>query len=173
MMAKKHYLNDFKRQEDGKYAYEGKHYIFDGDESERKRAYSVILLLVGLMIASVLGSGFLTGGGMKNSYYVILPYLGEAVALFFSCWYIFKLMTKGDTVREYIYRSTVMRIPGAVTVMAFFASAGLVCSLIFGITSGFKENLTESIIYLIIKAFDTFIALLLRSRFSRLKWIEL
>ncbi len=172
-MPKKHYLNDFKMQEDGRYAYEGNHYAFAGDESERKSAYAKIIILLCVLIASVFGAGFITGGGMKNSFYVILPYICEAAALFFTAWYIVKLVSKGDTIREYDYNKTVKRLPNSLPIVAFFAATGLITSLIFSISTGFKEAAAQSVIYIILKALDVFLALLLRNMFLKYEWIKL
>ena len=172
-MPKKHYLNDFKMQEDGKYAYEGEQYAFAGSESERKTANAKLLTLLCILIASVFGAGFLTGGGMKNSFYVILPYILEAAALFFTAWYIVKLVSKGDTLREYDYNKTVKRLPNSLPVIAFFAAAGLITSLIFSISTGFKEAAAQSVIYLVLKVLDIFLALVMRNIFIRLEWIKL
>lgn len=172
-MAKKHYLNDFEMQENGKYAYAGSSYAFAGTKEELKKAYVKLLVILVLLIASFIAAGFITGGGMKNSFYVILPYIGEAAALFFSAYYTVRLFLKGDTVREYVYNQTAKRMPNAFTIVAFFAAAGLICSLAFSISGGFKEELLESILYLVFKAADIALALSFANSFRSLEWLKI
>jgi len=168
---RKDYLKNFEKQ--GKdYVYKGAHYIFDGAEEERKKKFALLYVNLAALAAAVFGSGFITGGGMKNSYFVILPYILEACSLFASLWYSFKLLTKGSRVRDYVYLSTQPRIAGAIVVTAFFAAAGFICSLIYIILNGFEGGVAQCIVYLVLKAVSILLALLFRNQFLKLKWFE-
>lgn len=168
---KKDYLKNFEKQ--GKnYVYKGKHYFFDGGAEEQKRAYIIHFSLLAVLAVLVIGSGFFTGGGMKNTYYVIIPYIGEASALFASVWYSFKLLTKRGRVRDYVYLTTAPRLPGAFVITAFFAVAGIICSLAFSITDGFSEGMAQAIGYPAVKAAVAAAAIVIRNHFINLEWIE-
>lgn len=168
---RKDYLKNFEKQ--GKdYVYKGAHYVYDGAEEERKRKFTLLYLNLAALTAVVFGSGFITGGGMKNSYFVILPYILEACSLFASLWYSFKLLTKGSRVRDYVYLSTQPRIAGALVITAFFAAAGFICSLIYIILNGFEGGAFQCIAYLVLKAVCIALSLLFKNQFIKLKWIE-
>lgn len=168
---RKDYLKNFEKQ--GKeYVYKGKHYIFDGTEEERKKKYAVLYLILAALIITVLGSGFITGGGMKNSYYVIFPYILEVGALFISAWQTFKLLTKRGRVRDYDYLTSQPKIPVLYAITAFFAAAGLICSLVYVFINGLEGGAVQCFVYLALKAVSIALSVFFRNQFIKLKWFE-
>lgn len=165
------YLNDYKKNESGKYEYTGAVYGFGGSDGERKKAYAVLYIILAVLAGATIGSGFVDGAGMINTFYVILPYIAEAACLFFLCWYQFKLLTKGDKVKEYVYKTTQPRIPYVDAIYAFFAIAGAICSLVFVITNGFNGGMFKCLLYIALKIISAAAALIHRSCFQRLEWI--
>ena len=168
---RKDYLKNFEKQ--GKeYVYKGKHYIFDGTEEERKKQYLYLYVILEALYITVFGSGFLTGGGMKNSYFVILPFILEACTLFVAGWQTFKLLTKRGRIRDYVFLSAKPKIPVAYLITAFFAAAGFICSLVYIIINGFEGGAAQCIIYLALKLVCIALSMLFRNLFSKLNWIE-
>lgn len=167
------FLNDFKKDEAGDYIYQGKTCCFAGDEATRRRAYGRLWVLLVVMVAAAIGSGCVSGAGILNTFYVILPYLGEICALFALTWYQFKLLTKGAEVRAYIYEKTQPRMAPAAVIVAFFAIVGFAASLVFSVSSGFRDGIADAVIYLALKAAVAVTALLYRNYFQQLEWLPL
>ncbi|MBQ9228932.1 MAG: hypothetical protein IJ168_08905 [Eubacterium sp.] len=175
-MARKNrweYLNDFRKDESGKYEYTGSLYGFAGSEEARKRAYTKLWVLLAAAAAASVSSGCVSGAGLTNTFYVILPYIGEICALFALTWYHCKLLTKGDEVRGYIYQKTQPRMAPAAMILAFFAIAGLLTSVIFSVMTAFKDGVWQAAVYWVLKATAASLALCYRSLFAKLEWIEL
>ena len=164
------FLNDFKPDKDGKYEYTGSIYVYSKDEFQRKRDYARQWALLGIAICSSVGSGFIDAGGIVNTYYVIIPFLGEIICLFTLAHYHFKLLISSE-VREYNYSRSQPRIPIAISIFAFFSVVGFAASLIFCIITGFEGGAVKNIIYLVLKAFNLIIALIYRKSFYRLEWV--
>ena len=173
MKWKKDYLNEFRPDESGKYSYQGKFYGFAGDEAERKKAYTNLWLLFAAAAAAALISGSLSGGGITNTFYVIIPYIGEVSALFALVWNQSKLLKKGGEVREYVYNAAHPKIPTAAMLLAFFAIVGGLLSLVFSIASGFQDGVLNAVLYVVLKAVSAALALFYRKYFSRLEWIKI
>jgi len=167
------YLNDFKKNEAGEYEYQGVLYAFADSEEARKRAYTKLWLLLALTAAAVIGSGCVSGAGILNTFYVIIPYIGEISCLFALTHYHFKLLTKGDEVREYVYTKTHPRMAPAAMLLAFFAIVGFAMSLLYSILSGFADGAVNTVVYLVLKAVSAALALIYRNAFSKLEWIKL
>ena len=167
------YLNDFKKDDSGKYEFQGKTLVFAGSEEERRKAYIPLWIILALCIALGVGSGCISGAGITNTFYVIIPYIAEMSALFALGWFHFKLLTKGGEVRDYIYKSTQPRIPVASMLIAFFAIVGFILSLIFSISTGFSDGVLNAILYLVLKSVSAALALIYRNCFSKLEWIEI
>ena len=175
-MARKNkweYLNDYQKNEAGKYEYKGSIYAFAADDSERRKAYAVLWVMLVAAVAAGIGSGCLSGGGITNTFYVIVPYIGEMASLFALSWFHIKLLTKGAEVKAYIYKSTQPKIPIASVLAAFFAIIGFAMSLVFSLTTHFEDGTGNAIAYLVLKAATAAAALLYRNRFLKLEWLEI
>ena len=126
---KKEYLNLYKQKADGGYEFTGTYYRYEG-ENFVKRAVLLGILLAAIG-ALIIASGCLSAAGMRNSFYVILPYIGEVSAFFVLAWNSFKLLSKGERVKEYVFKSAYARLPRAAVVLAVLAGMSVLCSVIF------------------------------------------
>ena len=175
-MARKNrweYLNDYQKNESGEYEYKGGVYAFAADDDERRKAYVRLWAALTVTAASCVASGCLSGAGITNTFYVILPYIGEIASLFALMWYHIKLLTKGAEVKAYIYKSTQPKIPVASMLVAFFAIVGFAMSLVFSFVSHFEDGVLNAVLYLVLKAVSAAASLLYRNKFSKLEWIEI
>lgn len=170
---RKAYLNDIKMNEAGKYEYQGKHYVFAGSGEEQKKAYLTLWLLYAALAAVLIGSGFISAGGMRNTFYVIIPYIGELCALFALSWNHVKLLTKWDEIREYVYNQAHPKIPTACAICAAFCIVSFALSLIYSILSGFEGGAAMCVVYLVLKAACTALLLFYRNYFIKVEWIIL
>ena len=167
------YLNEHQKNSTGQYEYTGAYYGFGGNEHERKRAYVKLWLMLSATAALVIASGCISGAGVTNTFYVILPYIAEVCTLFFFVWYSVKLLAKGDKIKQFIFKDAHSKIPAAAMMLAFFAIAGLLCASFYIITNGWDGGAVRCIIYLVLKLLTAAAALIFRNYFTKLEWIEI
>ncbi len=123
------YLDDFKKNENGQYTYEGTLYRLAGDEKTRKKRICNMLLACGVLLCSVILNGFLPVPGLQNSAFVLLPYAVELIASVSCCVGMARMLAAGRRewrLREYIYESTVQKLPGRSVFAAFCAGAAAI-----------------------------------------------
>ena len=146
---KKEYLNQYQAREDGGYTFTGAYYCFHGGSFKKRFVLlSVLLCAIGALI---IASGCLNSAGMRNSFYVIIPYIGEVSAFFALVWNSVKLFTKGERVKEYIYKSAYPRIPRAALATAMLAGVSVLCSVIFIILNGPEGGVAKCVLYNVFK----------------------
>ncbi len=167
------YLGDFKKNEEGKYEYQGSVYVFAGGDEERKSAYTFLWALAVLTALFSILSGCISGAGITNTFYVIIPYLLEICALFALLWNHIKLLINRNEIKAYIYKSAHPKIPPSAMFTSFFAIAGFLLSLVFSISTGFKDGVLKAVLYLILKLLSAGGALIYRQKFLKLEWIEI
>ena len=157
---KKEYLNLYKESAGGGYEFTGTYYRFEGEHFQKRFVLlSAVLAAIGaLMVAS----GCLNAGGMRNSFYVIIPYIGEISACFALAWNAFKLLTKGERVKDYVYKTAYPRLPRIALAVAIFAGISFVCSLVFILLHGAEGGIVGCVLYLVLKVLIALAAILFR-----------
>ena len=85
------YLNDFHLNLAGEYIYDGELYACQADPDTQKMQKRKLWVYTALMLLTVLASGSIPAPGMLGSSYVILPFLGELIAIFSVVWAVCKL----------------------------------------------------------------------------------
>ena len=132
--SRRAYLSDFGRDASGAYIYTGACYApADGDY----KAFGLRLgIPAALAAAGTLAQGCIPAAGMKNTFYVLGPFLLEAVCVFSVFWGAARYFLNAKPLREYVYESTVKAIPLRALLAAVFAAACLigetVCLLLRG-----------------------------------------
>ena len=145
--GKKAYLNDFQPNLAGEYTYTGVHYRYTGESYKQFRR--TVLVLTAALAAGVLAPGFVRAGGMGDCFYVLIPYMAEAIAAFVSIFAIVKMNMGGEKLREYIYQKTVVRLPISLMCCAVFAAVGFVCSFIFSAINGVGGSTAEAAVLIV------------------------
>ena len=168
--GRKAYLNDIRPNLAGEYVYVGDYYSFVSRGKTFARALGEIIALSLLGFLGLVCSGFVEAGGMGNCFYVIIPYMGEAISLFVLLWAVSKLLFKGSKLREYVYGSSVLRIPAAAITTASFAGAGLLAIILFTILNGIDGSAGEYALLIAGKAVSAASMILLRRLMKSLKW---
>lgn len=168
--GRRSYLNDIRPNLAGEYVYVGDYYCYVPQGKSYRRAVAEIAALSVLGFLALVAAGFVNAGGMGNCFYVIIPYMGEAISVFVLLWAVSKIIIKGEKLREYVYGSSVLRIPAASICCAAFAGAGMVCILVFTVLNGIDGSAGEYILLLAAKAAAVAAPLLLRRLMKSLKW---
>lgn len=164
------YLNDFQPNLAGEYVYTGVYYAYDGKDMDFPKARSRVLLFSMLSMLGLIGAGCVSAGGMGNCFYVLIPYMGEAISVFVTAWAVVRLLLNGSRLREYIYGAIIPRIPVAALCSAVFAAVGCVCIAIYIILNGIGGPVGELALLIAAKAAAISAPLLLRRHVKSLQW---
>lgn len=167
---RKEYLKEYRQGDSGKYEYGGKYYTYSGSASERKKAYGALIMMTVLLTASVIGSGLIDAAGMVNTFYVIVPYIGEVCALFALWWSLSKLLMEGEKIRGYVFEKADYRIPPELIIMIVFSLVGLAMSAVFQIFNGFEGKMLKCIMYLLLKVLNAILAFWIKKYYNNLEW---
>lgn len=162
-------LNDYKRSADGEYVYTGGYYapVDAAAYGGRCRVFACFGVCA---VALVAAQGLLTAGGMKNTFYVLLPFLGEVISVFLLVWNTVRLLYAGDRMKRYVYESVTKIIPNALLFLGVFAAAAFVGSVVFLALNGAGEGFAASVLQLALEVLASAAGFLLRRYFRRLKW---
>ena len=143
---KKEYLNQYKESAGGGYEFTGAYYSFSSGEFTKRVV--LIILMLSLLGALIVASGCLNAGGMKNSFYVILPYIGEVSAFFALAWNCLRLLFAGQRVKEYIFKAAYPRLPRISVALSIIAAVSLICSVVFIILNGAEGGALKCALYI-------------------------
>ncbi len=108
---KRAYLDDYHKNNEGKYEYRGKVFTpqVTGKAFSRKK-WSMWAVYIPLILC-VVGAGCIPAPGLMGTAYVIIPYaLGLMGAISFG-WGLCRLSTAGEALKSYIYDVTVKKLP--------------------------------------------------------------
>lgn len=163
--GRRSYLSDFTRDLSGTYIYVGDHYSYIGNDFKRKLAL-LWLCLTGAAICTVSG-GCIPSEAMKNSFYVIAPYIAEIGATGFGMWYMFRLSIEKKPIRAYVYESTVKRLPKLTIIEMFFLALGVVGYVVYFFMNGIT---TWNIIGLLLKILTVVFLFFFYGLIKKQKW---
>ena len=137
--GRRDYLNNFKMDDSGKYAYRGSYMAYTNGEESWKKDLTQIWICCAVPIVLLVILGFLPHSGLDGNLIVLLPYGLGIVALFVLVWKVARLTHGGLRLRKYVYDATVKVLPGyaaAVIITAAFALVGIIITLILGSFQG-------------------------------------
>ena len=126
-----------------------------------------------IFAVSVIVTGLFDTAGMKNSFYVILPYVFSAVCFFVIVWNSFRIVFSGERIKGYVYTSATSRISPAALMYSVFSAVCLIGSVMFFILNGFEGKLPFCIGFILLKIFDIIFGLYFRKFFAKIYWIKL
>lgn len=166
------YLNDFHPNLAGEYIYSGTLYACALDETAQRGMRRSLAALAAVQLAAVIASGSIPAPGMQNSFYVILPFLGELIAAVSTAWAVFKLGSDWNAVREYIYERTVPALPRRALAAAILAFLGILCEGIHLALAGHGGRLFYAVLYFIFKVLSILCALTIRRTMLHTNWAK-
>lgn len=160
------YLNDYKKNAAGEYVYTGRVYVL-GDGKRYRRMLSA--LAFGAAAVAV-GSGCINAAGLSNTFYVILPYIGEIAAVFVLCWNTVRLLTAGQQVKAHVRDALEKYLPPAALALIVCSAAGLIASPVFLILNGTEGKPFLCAVYLAAKAAILILAIFTRRHIRAMEW---
>lgn len=166
---KRQYLSDFQQTASGEYVYTGNVFKYSGQGSYKKLRLTLGGLCLWMAAAAVI-CGCIPAAGMKNTFYVILPYLACVLSVATVCWAVVRLLMAGKSVREYILEETVGKLPLRCLFTIVFAAASALAEVIAMIFSDEKGNTGFSLLFLALAALIAGLALALRKAVASMEW---
>ena len=162
------YLNDYKKNAAGEYVYTGRVYAV----TDAKR-YRLTLSALSFGAAAVaVGSGCINAAGLSNTFYVILPYIGEIAAVFALCWNTVRLLAAGRQVKAHVREALEKYLPPAALGLIVCSAAGLIASAVFLILNGTEGKPFLCGLYLFLKTVDTALGFFVRKHIRAMEWEE-
>ena len=162
-------LRDIQLDERGNAVYTGSIFRIAGDDRKERTKLGAGLAALAAM---VIGSGCIDSAGTTNTFYVILPFLGEICALFALCWQAVKIIAGREGVRTYVYEAAAGIIPGAGRVLCVFALFGLAASGYYLLRNGTGGQSVKAVAYLVLKALTAAGAERYGRAYRTLEWTE-
>lgn len=166
----KPYLDDIKKNEQGKYVYEGRHYAWDLEGKSRGHALMGLWIPAFVMILAQVAGGFLPAPGMGNCFYLILPYAAGLLSSVSVVWALGKFCAAGERVREYVYQAVKEQVPFRTALTAACAALAAAGEAVYVFRHGAEENALYVVLFFIIEAVVCGAALRIRVIFVHIKW---
>lgn len=164
------YLNDFHRNVEGQYEYAGERYEYCGDEKSRKRATAGLMGLALLLVALVLGEGCIPVPGLSRTFYVLLPYVMELMGGVSACLAAGSLLVAEYPLREYVYQSTLQKLPFRSGAAALGAGLTLAGETIYLIRNGLGGMTGYVVFFYVLQAAALLTAILLFRSSGKMEW---
>lgn len=164
------YLDDFQKDETGAYAYRGAVYDYEGSEKSL-RSLKVRLSVLGILtLIMLLCAGLIRVPGMEHSIYVLLPYASALCGSVSVCWALGRLCAGGVSLRTYLYRESIEKLPARSLFTACCSAAALLGEAAYLIINGMENLNSGCILFLIQQSAAIASMLLLRSFVLKTKW---
>lgn len=157
------YLESFTQNDDGSYTYKGICY-------RRHEPYTPVILWTSIAFAATAASGIFPYAPMMNTFYVILPFLGEIACGGLLLWAVLRVAYHGQVLREYVYEKTAARVNPLSVLTAVFTLAGCVANLVYLILHGFDADALQTIAFFSCRIISAFSVLLARQKAAGIRW---
>lgn len=164
------YLNDFHRNEEGQYEYGGERYEYCGDEKSRKRGTAGLMGLSLLLTALILGEGCVPVPGLSRTFYVLLPYVMELMGSVSACLAAGSLLFAEYPLREYVYQSTLQKLPFRSGAAAFGGGLTLIGETVYLIRNGLGGMSGYVVLFYILQMLALLTAITLFRSSGKMEW---
>ena len=115
------YLNDFRRDVNGSYLYQGSYRRYTGSMPYAKLR-GLLWALCGGALAALAVAGMVPAPGAMQQFYVLLPYAGALVASISAVWALARMSRGGARLRSYVHDETVAKLPLRCLLAGVFAA---------------------------------------------------
>lgn len=169
------YLENFHKDSEGKYVYQGEMYIYRGNARadgqsglgcELRKLWAWCLVLMGSLVAA----GCISAPGMDNCFYVLLPYAVGLVAGVSVCWALCRLTSGKNPLKAYVYEASVKALPFRTVLAALCAGVCMIGEVVFVLRQGMGEKTVSFCVFFMLNVLIVLSALMLRKRVRSMQW---
>lgn len=164
------YLDDYKPGMDGKYVYYGRHYIFEGTNNELRR-YKLILGLADILFTALfIIGGCIDAGVIWNTWYVIVPFAAEVVAIFLLIWKTLTMIVEKVPIKAYLYKKSVPWFRPLLIILMITDILSLCMTALCMLLNPESIKVSGCIIYMVIKLLTALAAWILTGILKKNNW---
>ena len=164
-------IQHYHKNEPGGYDYDGACYCWE-NASDRvpflRNGYIRICLGIGLMILA----GCLPAPGADHAAYILLPYAAGVVAGVLSLLAFIRLSLEKEKLRDYVYDSSVMKLPGRLVVSLAGSAAAGAAQLLYIAVCRPEEGLAWALVYALCELAAAGLFLSQKKKGDSLSWIK-
>ena len=168
--GRKAYLNDFQKDENGEYAYQGNLYAWQGENSLLRKKLCLLWGMGILMVILLAAAAWIDAPGATGTFYVVIPVCAALVFGVSMLWGLGRLSAGGSILRAYIYEATVGQLPVRAVLTMVSAEVAVLGELLFLITNGFGEKTGKALIFLVLETVTFFLSWLFRQEILKMVW---
>lgn len=141
------YLNDFRRDVNGSYLYQGSYRCYTGSMPYAKLR-GLLWALCGGALAALGGGGHgAQAPGAMQQFYVLLPYAGALVAGISAVWALARMSRGGARLRSYVYEETVAKLPLRCRLTGVFAALAAVGECMDVFLNGGQDAIRYAVLF--------------------------
>lgn len=148
---KRAYLNDFKKNSEGRYEYQGKIFECKGGKVQLTRVKYRMWMAYAFVIICAIAGGCIPAPGLVDTFYVILPYALGLMAAISLGWALCRLSCAGDQLKAYIYDVTVKKIPHRAVLTIILNTASVIGMLIYLLVHREDSGIAWCIIFVVLE----------------------
>ncbi|MBQ1505392.1 MAG: hypothetical protein IIZ48_01335 [Erysipelotrichales bacterium] len=138
------YLEDFAKDEKGKYTYTGKIYEYKGRE-ELKKIHTLATFLTAVIAVSIILAGLLPAKGITDTWYVVLPYLGAFTTAAIFAWKYGRYRFNAKELREYVHEKTVKQFQIYTKIQFVFSLLTALGEVLYLLLNSAEGRMMESV----------------------------
>ena len=162
----KAYLDQHVKDASGEYQYLGEWYRLQGGKKELYPFLGLVLLAG----AAIVASGCITATGLKNTWYVIIPYIIEVSLLFALAWQATRLAAGRGRLKAFVFEEVSPRVRPLCGGLILAQALSALCSVLFLLRQGPDGTVAACIAWFLLKALAAAGAALARRLYGRLDW---
>ena len=134
------YLNDFRRDVNGSYLYQGSYRCYTGSMPYAKLR-GLLWALCGGALAALAAAGMVPAPGAMQQFYVLLPAGISAV------WALARMSRGGARLRSYVYEETVAKLPLRCLLTGVFAALAAVGECVDVFLNGGQNAIRYAVLF--------------------------
>ena len=168
--GRKAYLNDFQKDENGEYAYQGNLYAWQGENSLLRKKLMILWEMGILMVILLAVAAWIDAPGATGTFYVVIPVCAALVFGVSILWGLGRLTSGGKVLRAYVYEATVGQLPVRAVLTMVSAGAAVLGELLFLITNGFERKTGKALIFLVMESAVFLLCWIFRQEILKMVW---
>lgn len=170
--SKRAYLDDFHKNSKGTYEYRGKIFrCVNGSEAFARTKQKMLETGI-IAFVCALAAGCIPAPGMTGTVYMILPYVFGLISMISLEWALCCLWRSELMLREYIYESTVKKIPHRSILTGILNLAAALGGLVYLFVAGSGDGILWSVTFCLLEMVVGGGALMIFRMAGELRWKE-